>query len=343
MGNLSNDKKSLAIITNSFTGGGAENAMLLLHSTLTGDFGCHLIALNSDGSDFQDISGAHVLNREWGSGIFGTISAYLSFQRLLWQLSPRTLIVNCELPELFVAMSPLRNKRIICVEHTSRPWLNRRRLGLMVRTILKLRKSEWVTVSNNNSDVWRASFPATHIPNPVSMPKLGNPNRAPNALIAGRLISGKRPEWAISATAKSQITLNVFGDGPLLNRMKQLAIDKNCKVKFHGYVSDFWRLVSHSDILLMPSAFEGDGIVVVEAILAGVQILVADNPDLRRFELPEECYCSSEDQMTEKLIRFKEGNDGSFYPPTGLKERIRIEREIASVSSKWIEYINSRG
>jgi len=343
MGNLNVDKKSLTIVTNSLTGGGAENAMLLLHSTLALDFDCHLVALNGDGSDIQNVSGVNVLNREWGSGILGTISAYLSFQRLLWQLGPKTLIVNCELPELFVAMSPLRNKRIICVEHTSKPWLNRRRLGAIVRTILKLRKCEWVTVSSNNSNVWHASLPAAYIPNPVSIPKLGNPQRDSNALIAGRLISGKRPDWAVSAAAQSQLTLNVFGDGPLLNSMKQLAIDKNCKVKFHGYITDFWRLVSCNDILLMPSAFEGDGVVVVEAILAGVQLLVADNPDLRRFELPEECYCSSAEQMTEKLIKFKECNDGSFYPPKALRERIRIEREIESVRSNWIEYINSQG
>ena len=339
---LRDNNGTLAIITNSLSGGGAENAMRLLHISLPTKLNSHLIALNGKTRIDQEVSRSTVLKREWGTGIFRTISTFFSFQKLIWDLNPNTLIVNCELPELFVAFTPFRKKRIICVEHTSKPWLKRRILGYIVRNILKLRKTDWVTVSKNDLNVWCAKNRALHIPNPVLAPILGNPVRDLSALLIGRLTDGKRPDWAIAATGKSGISLNVFGDGHLLNSLKQLAVAKACEVKFHGYVDNCWSLVSNRDILLMPSAFEGDGIVVVEAILAGLPILAADNSDLRRFGLPEDCYCSNEEEMTEKLIRFKSESLASFSPAPNLISAYRQERGLDSVVSTWVNLINAK-
>lgn len=332
-------RESLLIISNSVGGGGAENAMFALYRELHHEIPTQLIALNTDQTSSKQEEGIIVLNRKWGGGFLSTFSTFLSLNRVIYKSRATWIIVNCELAELLIALSPPFRAKIVCVEHTSNPWIGRKGIGFAVRKILGFRNANWVTVSRNSSSVWQSRRLAKHIPNPVQVPMLGKFQRNAGAVFIGRLVNGKRPEWAVLASSKAKIELNVFGNGPLLEELVDLQRSLNSSANFHGYVENCWESISSDDVLLMPSAFEGDGIVVVQAILAGMRILLSDNADLRRFDLPDECYVGSAEEMAEKLVQLDFLDEAKFRAGKVQTEKLMLERNIENVSAEWLRYL----
>jgi glycosyltransferase involved in cell wall biosynthesis len=329
-------RESLVIISNSVGGGGAENAMFDLYKGLQNKIPTKLIALNSDATSSKSEEGVLVLARKWGGGLLTTLLTFLTLNRRFHQIKPTVLIVNCELAELMIAFSPLSTTRIICVEHTSNPWIGRKPLGAVVRKILAYKGASWVTVSSNDNRIWQSPVEGKFIPNSVRVPKLKTLERQPKAVYVGRLTSGKRPEWAVFAAAQAEVDLDIFGEGPLLEDLVDLQHEIDCRVQFHGYIENCWDYISSDDVLLMPSAFEGDGIVVVQAILAGMRILLADNTDLRRFELPEECYVRDAEDMAAKLVEIDFRDKFKYRASSDARNKLLIARSIEIVSEKWL-------
>ena len=68
-----------------------------------------------------------------------------------------------------------------------------------------------------------------------------------------------------------EISIDVIGDGPLGDRLKRAP---GCEeVRFHGYVSDASSLLGAFDLLVIPSRYEGLGLVAIEGMLAGIPII----------------------------------------------------------------------
>ncbi len=331
--------QSLLIISNSVGGGGAENAMRNLLNGLIGKLPARLVALNSDNSNLKTQDEIIILNRKWGAGLLSTTATLFSLRKVLKEVNPSVLIVNCELPELLAAFSGSWHRKIICVEHTSNPWAGRKYLGVIVRRILLIKGVQWVTVSRDEKEIWHGGKGAYHIPNPVDVPNLGNPRREVNTIFLGRLTQSKRPDWAIQASIKAGVELQIFGDGPLMDELKKNQGELGSRVKFHGYTESCWDQISTDDVLLMPTAFEGDGIVVVQGILAGMRILLADNKDMRRFNLPNICYCKNAEEMAQKLIDMKSVDIDQYRATPKARDELLLERNLESVSAKWIQFL----
>lgn len=114
--------------------------------------------------------------------------------------------------------------------------------------------------------------------------------RAPFALVLGHLESRKNAETVVRATFSrnwpSGLALVIAGrDAGDQERLRKLA--KGCRVpiEFAGVVDDDakWQLLADAEVVLVPSLFEGFGIVAVEAPQAGTPALVSDRtalPDL---------------------------------------------------------------
>ena len=89
---------------------------------------------------------------------------------------------------------------------------------------------------------------------------------------------------AIAALAmqrsKSKITLDIIGDGPAEQMLKQLAVDLKVEtfVRFLGALPrlEIYRLLCEYDLLIQPSRFEGFGLTIIEAMGANVPVLVSD-------------------------------------------------------------------
>jgi len=86
------------------------------------------------------------------------------------------------------------------------------------------------------------------------------------------------------------------------------------------------------------SEYEGDGIVVVEAILAGIPLLLRDISDLRRFELSENSYFEDQTDLELKISQAV-FNPELFRADQKIREKLLKERSLKAVFLQWEELI----
>lgn len=77
--------------------------------------------------------------------------------------------------------------------------------------------------------------------------------------------------------------LDVVGDGPMREKLEAEAIAWGIatKVKFHGWKNNVAKFYPDSDFVIMPSHWEGFGLVAVEAMSHGTPIVASDVAGLR--------------------------------------------------------------
>ena len=91
---------------------------------------------------------------------------------------------------------------------------------------------------------------------------------------------GWRPTTLLLALARLRragvdATLDMVGDGPLGPRLKRLAdrLGLGPAVQFHGRCEDVPARMAQATLLVLPSAFEGLPLVVLEAMAAGLPVV----------------------------------------------------------------------
>ncbi|WP_368662620.1 glycosyltransferase [Alicyclobacillus sendaiensis] len=135
-----------------------------------------------------------------------------------------------------------------------------------------------------------------------------------NFLYIGRLdIGDKRVDLLFSALAlvRGDFHLHVIGDGFSRHSLMALASAKGIqsKITWYGWLRDPWTVVSSADLLILPSAYEGFGMVLVEALARGVPLVAS------KTEGPEEI-------VTEDV--------GWLFPPGDVLSLAKILQGIVS-------------
>ncbi len=129
-------------------------------------------------------------------------------------------------------------------------------------------------------------FPFTYFLNSPQgdVPSAKTGSRAFRVAYAGRLIALKRVDTlidAISLLGDCDCTLTIAGDGPLRKELEVRAGEKlrPGMVEWLGAVGPerVNDLLSNADCLVLPSAYDGWGAVVTEALLAGVPAICSDS------------------------------------------------------------------
>jgi glycosyltransferase involved in cell wall biosynthesis len=137
---------------------------------------------------------------------------------------------------------------------------------------------------------------------------------------------------------ETNMSTRIIGDGVLMQELQKSSKDLNSEVEFLGHVSDPWEYFEDSDLLIVPSLFEGDGLVVVEALVRGIPILLNDIPDLRRFQLPEINYCKSVSEFA-AAIKSDSVSIENFIISRNIVEVIINNRDPKFVASQWGDFL----
>ena len=333
------------IVTNSLTGGGAERSMNLVCNELDRrGWEVSLVPINSSAEDqVIPICEIFPLRRQWKGGVVSTFLAYIKFNQIVRTWKPDVIVLNCDLPELFGALT-FGRKCLVVLEHASVPWGHRPLLGRAVRQILALRKTTWAAVSTH-LNVWPTSKkPYAVLDNPIvpisNIQAIVSQDKIKRLVFIGRLSSEKRPELALEIARISATELIVIGDGDLLGSLKRKVAEESISAQFVGRVNNPWLELVSGDVLIVTSSSEGDGLVVIEGLQHGIPMLLVDIPDFRRFNFPDENYCSDLDDFISRINNFT-NNPSPLQVPSILAEKILSGRSLKVVGDKWEEFLNS--
>ena len=337
----------ILIVTNSLTGGGAERSMNTLANALhaRGEE-VQVIAINASQRDLVELACKFTcLDRRHSAGSKDTFEAFRKFYKLVIQLKPNHIILNCDLPEVFGAFLPQRFK-LTLVEHSQRPFGTRKFLGLIIRIILLIRKIDCVRVASH-FDIWcMPKVFAEVIPNalpiakftPHQSPKQGSTSRL---VYVGRLANPqKNPGICLDIAQAIDMPVTFYGEGAEKIKLQESARIKRVTVDFAGQVIDPWALIGEGDVLIIPSRFEGDGLVVVEAIMNDIKFLVSDIPDFRRFDLPKEFYCKSASDFASRIMQLQSGKLALNISEI-KKSQIIKARNPSHVAEQWLRHFSA--
>lgn len=333
-------------VTNSLTGGGAERSMNLVSNELTKrGWPIALVPINASEADLvTPACEIFPLNRHWQGNIFNTSSAILKFNKVVKSWKPDVIVLNCDLPELFGVFLNRRLK-IVVVEHSNLAWSQRVRLGKLVRKILSRRKAVWVAVSSHLR-IW----PDGHVPRAVLQNPLTPSTRATRAdhassilkrlVFLGRLSPEKRPELLLEIGDQSGFEVEIIGDGFLKKQLQDEATKRNLKVTFSGYVHNPWSHFQPGDLLIVPSASEGDGLVVIEGMELRIPMLLSDIADFRRFGFPDLNYCNEANEFVARANQYQTKLN-LLIVPEDIRNMMLASRSLGHVGDMWEEFLCS--
>ena len=335
-----NSIPAIAIVSNATSGGGAEKSMMALHEEfLKAGLKSNFVALNRN-LPINSLPKVTILNRQWKSGVRSTINNYFEFKKTIRSIDPQILILNCELPELFGSLIDFKGQ-IICVEHTTHPWHKKRNLGKTVRLILRIKKVRWVTVIKDSKKIWFGKNAIAYIPNPYVPPSKTNKLlvQTPSLVFIGGMKKNKRPEWVIEAGIKSNLDVHIYGDGPLKIILEEKYKNFTRSIKFNGFQLGIWETLPMNALVVIPSEFEGDGMVVLEAILSGWPVALAENEDLKRFQLDAKHYFKDMSELCEIIKKYKKNNFKELILSDSFKSNLMSVRSLNIITGKWLELI----
>ena len=271
-----NTSSKTVILLSSHFGGGAETAMQQLYVSQKGEFhNLEIWGINSE--ELNSSEGRFTFDRNKSGGLGHNLKILLDFKRKCRAENVGTIILNCDLPELFGAFTH-RKTKLIVVEQSTHPWMGRRLLGRFVRSILVLKKSTWVKIFQDQK-IW-SNFGQKALlgPNLIASNSAESISRGPldglkRMVFLGRFHFQKRPEWIIQLGADSGVPVMMIGDGELKQYLLNLADELDADVEFTGFLPNPWERFRKGDVLVLTSRFEGKPLVIEEALIRGLPVL----------------------------------------------------------------------
>jgi glycosyltransferase involved in cell wall biosynthesis len=243
------------------------------------------------------------------------------------------------LPEFIGAMF-IGKIRYLVVEHSPVPWDGREILGKIVRRFLRLRACKFISV-NPNLLVWpSATKPFAVIPNPIEVGSLifnakENRGNIQRLVYIGRLEPRfKRPQMFLNICEEIKLPGLVIGHGEDFSKLMEIARLRDLEIEFLGFQENPWNLLRVGDLLVVPSATEGDGLVVAEAILLGVPVIVSDILAFRNFKLNEICYSKSSQEFVGKIATNLDSIE-NFVPPPEIVKLLSSRRDLSGIIKSW--------
>jgi len=263
----------------------AEGRPIVALPVISGDPDWHLSTepvqiYDADGSVVGGVPGFGGLYRAW-------------LEHLASGLGERPIVVICEsrqLGELIVGWSDPRVRMIHTIHtiHLEAPYtadapmnaLWTRWLGIADRFDAVI----WPTATQRDDVVARFGDAAVHevVPNPIPAVTVRDDLREPGLVVVlGRLAPGKRVDQAIRAFLGADVPgtrLEIWGGGPEQERLQALIdeLGASDRVVLAGYTDDPGRVLDRASLVLTATAFEGQPLSIVEALLHGAPVVSYD-------------------------------------------------------------------
>lgn len=126
-----------------------------------------------------------------------------------------------------------------------------------------------------------ASVPSAILPQRPARPHARGADDV--VVMACRLVDQKRVDLAVRAweevvRARPAARLDIYGDGPLRDRLAALVRERGLEgaVRLRGHSDDVRMAMHQARVFLSTSAFEGQGLAIIEAMAAGLPVVSFD-------------------------------------------------------------------
>lgn len=235
------------------------------------------------------------------------LTAPLRLAARLRSQPPDLLHAHTDIPDFVVSLAgraiPCRLARTI---HNTVLWPTHRLLGSVAES--GFHDDLVIPVSRGAADAYRALRRRCGLPEstrlaaiPVGIPELPVAARLDRAGLiaeygadptrvqfgfAGRFTEQKGFDTLLAALARLPAAVraccevHAFGAGPLRDACRQQARAQGLPVRFHPPVAGIARVLAAFDAVVMPSRFEGFGLVAIESLAVGVPVLATRAPGL---------------------------------------------------------------
>jgi len=332
---------TIVIILNSMRGGGAEKSMNLIADELSRR-GWRVLFISLDPSDRNSENIYAVIRKQ--KTLIQIVIAYVKIQLIFLKVKPKVIIANCAFPELMISMSVFRCASII-VDHAPFPWGNRELLGRLVRRILILRNSVWVSVSHHFPTWGLKKTVQRIIPNPVDtfstlVEARQNGKKIKRLIYIGRLSDEKNPKLLLEVSKSTELPILFIGNGKQADEIERIGGVLGLQIEFTGFVPNPWDLIHQGDLLLIPSFWEGDSLVAVEAIVRQQPLLLSDIPDFRRFNLEDVNYAKNHSDFVQKIRTYSDSLQ-IFSPGVETALKLQEERSLSQIADQWEQLLRS--
>lgn len=299
--------------------GGAERLVLDICNELQKNNKVKLICFRSDNAYkfLSDTIDYEVIASSVTPSIIGNPKIYVGeLQNFIDQFKPN--VIHSHLFEAEMVLSEINYTRAKYFTHfhdnmvqLAKPRLNvlyskTRFTNAYERKIVlksfKRKNSQFISISKDTQKYVKDNLPANHkshlLYNAIDLIRFSNDakNRKRNNLtMIGSLVEKKGQDLAIETVAELknrgiECVLNLLGDGPkrgiLREKVNNLNLDK--LVHFHGNVDYPEQYLGESSIYLHTASYEPFGLVLIEAMAAGLPIVCSDGGGNRDIVLEEQ-------------------------------------------------------
>lgn len=344
------------IVTHFDLGGAEQVAVNLAKSS---DFECHLIEVARGRGQFSDefirnmengdikFHRSLVSNKKLGIILFPFWSIFLFFK-----YRPTIVHSHTEVPDLSVFLFYklygwlFREIKYVRTIHNTVLWDQWGRIGRFVEPFFICHHSN-IAISFSVRDSYYEKYGETPpviyngLEEVEQKPFIGVDHTKTNILFAGRLEYQKGVDELIEIIKKSQdfkeIVFWIIGSGNLYGKIMEI-IERTENVRYYKTIYNLSSYVGSFDYLLMPSNFEGLGLMAIEASLAHVPVIINDCPGLIETlpsNWPLKVHNNSQEQYLEIIRHINDYNHESLG-----KEAYRYVKRNFSVEAMQKAYEN---
>lgn len=335
---------AIGILANSLSGGGAEKASKTLYDALRSrGLEVFFIGINSENPGKLALSESIIcLGRDNKKSIRVILQTFFRLLILIRKNGIETLIVNCELPELYAALLPISIKLFV-VEQANPSWFQRNILGFAVRKILVARNSKFILTGSHLKSRFVYTQNPICIPNPIKFAKskdlLPSINSIERLVYIGRLSRHfKNPEVLLEIAIRTQLPVCFIGDGELRENLMYRAKRGGVRADFLGFKTNPWELFEPGDLLIIPSSAEGDGLILMEALHHRAPFLAQNVPDLKRYGISQIHYCDGVPSYVE-IIESNRHSLNKLVVPKEMAKHPLQQRNPNTIAEKWINVL----
>ena len=284
--------KKVVFVNSSLSGGGAERVMTLLANQMAEDGYDVVMVLcvhNEEVYKLNEKVKYYYLNENNSNGLSMRLTRLKELRLAIKKEKPNVVISFMSQINMYSLIATIGLGIKVIVSERNDP-KQRSKVHRIAENILYTLFADKIVFQTEFVKKYFNSFiqkKSEVIVNPIDVSILPQYTGRREKCIAGigRLTSQKNFKLLIEAFVEfdkkiSGYTLHIFGDGELLNELKQLVHERNMsqKIIFHGYVSNIAEQICNYSMYVSTSNFEGISNAMLEAMAMGIPTICTDCP-----------------------------------------------------------------